>query len=29
MTYWVGSSVKMNETLAETIGFAERHTETG
>ena len=27
MTYWVGSS-KMNKTLAKTVGFAERHTET-
>lgn len=28
MTYWVCSSVKMNKTLAETVGYAERHTET-
>lgn len=25
MTCWVGNSVKMNKTLAETVGFAGRH----
>lgn len=23
MTYWVGNSVKMNKTLAETVGFVD------